>query len=107
MQAPPFARARKYSATEGKQSFRRRRRAWHTGDFAVMLLRDGAAGAIVSNGEHFKGPAEIGHFTRCPDRVRQSNADQSGVLELTGGTTGITASASEIIGSYVEYRLMT
>ena len=69
-----------------------------SGDFVVMLVREGVGGAIVSNGQHFKGPVEIGNFRFNSDSVRQSDSGLFGVLELTGGTTGIVESAAELVG---------
>jgi predicted NBD/HSP70 family sugar kinase len=67
----------------------------HTGDFVVMLIREGVGGAVVSDGEHFKGPVEIGNFRYSSASFEQSETDQFGVLELDGGTTGVTKNASE------------
>ena len=69
-----------------------------TGDFVVMLIREGVGGAVVSDGEHFKGPVEIGNFRYSSASFEQSDADQFGVLEVDGGTTGVTKSAWERIG---------
>jgi predicted NBD/HSP70 family sugar kinase len=70
-----------------------------TGDFVVMLIREGVGGAVVKDGEHFKGPVEIGNFRWPTDKLVPSDAgDPFGVLELDGGITGITRSASEQAG---------
>jgi predicted NBD/HSP70 family sugar kinase len=69
-----------------------------TGDFVVMLIREGVGGAVVSDGEHFKGAVEIGNFRYSSASFAQSDADQFGVLEVDGGTTGVTQNASERIG---------
>lgn len=66
-----------------------------TGDFVVMLLREGVGGAVVTDGEHFKGPVEIGNFRFSSDTFQLSNAGQFGVLEVTGGTTGTIQAAQE------------
>ncbi|MGH3219401.1 MAG: ROK family protein [Streptosporangiaceae bacterium] len=66
-----------------------------TGDFVVMLIREGVGGAIVSDGKHFKGPVEIGNFRYSSASFEQSDADQWGVLEVDGGTTGVTKGACE------------
>ncbi len=67
-----------------------------TGDFVVMLIREGVGGAVVSNGEHFKGPVEIGNF-RCSgvDDWEEGDTHQYGILELDGGVTGIVRNASK------------
>lgn len=69
-----------------------------TGDFVVMLIREGVGGAIVSDGEHFKGPVEIGNFRYSSASFAQSDADQWGVLEVDGGITGVATSATEHVG---------
>jgi predicted NBD/HSP70 family sugar kinase len=69
-----------------------------TGDFVVMLLREGVGGAVVKNGEHFDGPVEIGNFRFRSVSFEQSDADQYGVLEVDGGTTGVAKAASENTG---------
>jgi predicted NBD/HSP70 family sugar kinase len=68
-----------------------------TGNFVVMLIREGVGGAVVKKGEHFDGPVEIGNFRFSSDSVRQADAGVFGVLELTGGTTGVTESAGEYV----------
>jgi predicted NBD/HSP70 family sugar kinase len=61
----------------------------HTADFVVMLIREGVGGAVVSDGEHFKGPVEIGNFRYSSASFEQSDTDQYGVLEVDCGTTGV------------------
>jgi glucokinase len=68
-----------------------------TGNFVVMLIREGVGGAVVMKGEHFDGPVEIGNFRFSSDSVRQADAGVFGVLELTGGATGVTESAGEYV----------
>jgi predicted NBD/HSP70 family sugar kinase len=68
------------------------------GDFVVMLIREGVGGAVVSDGEHFKGPIEIGNFRYSSVSFEQSDTDQYGVLEVDGGITGVIKNASERIG---------
>jgi predicted NBD/HSP70 family sugar kinase len=63
-----------------------------------MLIRAGVGGAIVSDGEHFKGPVEIGNFRYGSASFEQSDADQFGVLEVDGGTTGVIKTASDHVG---------
>ena len=67
-----------------------------TGDFVVMLIREGVGGAVVTDGEHFKGPVEIGNFRYSSASLDPSDADQWGVLEMDAGTTGVTKSAGEL-----------
>ena len=73
-----------------------------TGDFVVMLIREGVGGAIVSDGQHFKGPVEIGQFVTytdsLPDSLWQSDTELFGVLESAAGGTAIAAGACEITG---------
>ena len=70
-----------------------------TGDFVVMLIREGIDGAIVSNGQQFKGPVEVGQFISHP--LRQSDAEISGALESSGGGSAIAAMAREATGRYI------
>ena len=72
-----------------------------TGDFVVMLIREGVDGAIVSNGQPFKGPVEIGQFITSSDPLRQSDAEISGALESSGGGSAIAAMAGEATGRYI------
>jgi len=72
-----------------------------TGDFVVMLVREGVGGAVVSDGEHFKGPVEIGNFRYSSANFEPSDTDQYGVLEVDGGITGVTESASEHAGQVI------
>jgi predicted NBD/HSP70 family sugar kinase len=69
-----------------------------TGDFVVMLIREGVGGAVVTDGEHFKGPVEIGNFRFSSDSYDHSDAGQLGVLEVDAGTTGVAKSASALAG---------
>jgi predicted NBD/HSP70 family sugar kinase len=69
-----------------------------TGDFVVMLIREGVGGAVVSDGEHFKGPVEIGNFIVDSASFEQGDAGQYSVLELDGGTTGIIKGACQASG---------
>ena len=69
-----------------------------TGDFVVMLIREGVGGAIVSDGEHFKGPVEIGNFLVGSASFKPSDTGHLGVLEVDGGITGVTNTASERTG---------
>jgi predicted NBD/HSP70 family sugar kinase len=69
-----------------------------TGDFVVMLLREGVGGAVVKHGEHFDGPVEIGNFRFSSVSFEPSDTDQYGVLEVDGGTTGVIRAASERTG---------
>jgi predicted NBD/HSP70 family sugar kinase len=69
-----------------------------TGDFVVMLIREGVGGAVVSDGEHFKGAVEIGCFRYSSVSFEQNDADQFGVLELDGGITGVIKNACERTG---------
>jgi predicted NBD/HSP70 family sugar kinase len=69
-----------------------------TGDFVVMLIREGVGGAVVTDGEHFKGPVEIGNFRYSSANFNLSDADQYGVLELDAGTTGISKNAGDLAG---------
>jgi predicted NBD/HSP70 family sugar kinase len=66
-----------------------------TGDFVVVLIREGVGGAVVTDGEHFKGPVEIGNFRFSSDSFHPSDVGQFGVLELTGGITGIIQGAND------------
>ena len=69
-----------------------------TGDFVVMLIREGVGGAVVSDGEHFKGAVEIGCFRYSSVSFEQNDADQFGVLEVDGGITGVIKTACERTG---------
>ena len=69
-----------------------------TSNFVVMLIREGVGGAVVTDGEHFKGPVEIGNFRYSSASFEPSDADQYGVLEVDGGITGVTKNACEITG---------
>ena len=69
-----------------------------TGDFVVMLIREGVGGAVVSDGEHFKGPVEIGNFRYSSAGFHPSDADQWGVLEVDAGTTGVAKNAGDLAG---------
>jgi predicted NBD/HSP70 family sugar kinase len=78
---------------------------WHgvgrmTGDFVLMLIREGVGGAVVSNGQHFKGPVEIGQFVTYPDSPRhslwQGDTELFGVLESAAGGTAIAAGAGKV-----------
>jgi glucokinase len=69
-----------------------------TGDFVVMLIREGVDGAIVSNGQNFRGPMEIGQFITSYGQLRQSDAEISGALESAGGGAAIAAMAAEATG---------
>ncbi len=76
---------------------------WHgvgqkTGDFVVMLIREGVGGAVVSNGQHFKGPVEIGQFITYSDALRQGDAETFGALESAAGGTAIAETAGEATG---------
>ena len=69
-----------------------------TGDFVVMLIREGVGGAVVSNGQHFKGPVEIGQFVTYPASLPdslQSDTELFGVLESAAGGTAIAAGAGK------------
>jgi predicted NBD/HSP70 family sugar kinase len=73
-----------------------------TGDFVVMLIREGVGGAVVKHGEHFDGPVEIGNFLYGAGNFDQDfepgDAQLVGVLEVAGGTTGIAKSAAKRCG---------
>jgi glucokinase len=73
----------------------------HSGDFAVVLLREGIGGSVVSNGTIFGGPVEIGQFIIYSGGMRPSDAGQLGTLEGTAGTTGIITETSERSGRAV------
>jgi predicted NBD/HSP70 family sugar kinase len=73
-----------------------------TGDFAVMLLREGVGGAIVKDGEHFNGPVEIGQFISFADAVLQGDADTFGALETVCGSTGLAVGASDATGRAID-----
>src|SRR6202035_5849286 len=68
------------------------------GDVVVMLIREGVGGAVVSDGEHFKGAVEIGCFRYSSVSFEQNDADQFGVLELDGGITRVIKNACERTG---------
>ena len=69
-----------------------------TGDFVVMLIREGVGGAVVSNGQHFKGPVEVGQFITYPAALSQGDAETFGALESAAGGTAIAAAAGEATG---------
>jgi len=73
-----------------------------TGDFVVVLIREGVGGAVVKHGEHFDGPVEIGNFLYGTGNFDQDlepgDAQLVGVLEVAGGTTGIAKSAAKRTG---------
>jgi predicted NBD/HSP70 family sugar kinase len=83
------------------------RELWHgvgqeTGDFVVMLIREGVGGAVVSDGQPFKGPVEIGQFITYPDSLPdslwQSDTELFGALESAAGGTAIAAGAGKATG---------
>ena len=70
-----------------------------TGDFVVMLIREGVGGAVVSDGEHFKGPVEIGNFRLQLGQLPiPATLTSWGVLEVDAGTTGVAKSAGDLAG---------
>lgn len=69
-----------------------------TGDFVVMLIREGVGGAVVSDGRRFKGPVEIGQFITYHDSAAVGDAETLGALESAAGGTAIAAAASEATG---------
>ena len=69
-----------------------------TGDFVVMLIREGVGGAVVSDGRHFKGPVEIGQFITYHDSPSLGDAELLGALESAAGGTAIAVGASEVTG---------
>jgi glucokinase len=71
-------------------------------NFAVLLIREGVGGSVVTNGKLFPGPVEIGNFITWHGDERMSDAGQRGALESVTGTTGIIAGVSERAGFDVE-----
>lgn len=71
-----------------------------TDSFAVMLIREGVGGSIVTEGKLFPGPVEIGTFISSggldetdifAGGLRKSDAGTFGALECLAGITAIVA----------------
>lgn len=75
-----------------------------TDNFAVMLIREGVGGSVVTEGKLFPGPVEIGHFISSgglhesdifSGGLRESDAGVFDALECLAGTTGIVAEVAQ------------
>jgi predicted NBD/HSP70 family sugar kinase len=68
---------------------------------AVLLIREGVGGSLVINNELFDGPVEIGNIVVYPGG-RLCDCGNTGCLEVTAGTYGIAANATELTGHVIE-----
>jgi predicted NBD/HSP70 family sugar kinase len=64
---------------------------WETDDFILMLIREGVGGSVVTRGELFPGPVEIGHMMIHVGGTRLSDTGHQGALETEAGLNGIRA----------------
>jgi predicted NBD/HSP70 family sugar kinase len=57
--------------------------------FVVVLIREGIGGSVVSKGEIFSGPVEIGQFINSIGGLRPSDTGQMGTIEAKAGMAAI------------------
>jgi predicted NBD/HSP70 family sugar kinase len=69
--------------------------------FAILLIREGVGGSLVIGNELFDGPMEIGNLVVYPGG-RLCSCGNEGCLEVTAGTYGIAANATELTGHHVQ-----
>jgi len=69
--------------------------------FVVVLIREGIGGSVVSKGEIFSGPVEIGQFINSIGGLRPSDAGQMGTIEGKAGTVAIIDETAEKTGQRV------
>lgn len=57
--------------------------------FVVVLIREGIGGSVVSRGEIFSGPVEIGQFINSIGGLRPADTGQMGTIEARAGIAAI------------------
>jgi predicted NBD/HSP70 family sugar kinase len=70
--------------------------------FAVVLIREGVGGSLVTGNRLFDGPMELGNLSVLPESKRRCDCGSTGCLETTGGIHGILENVHTYTGASLD-----